>query len=129
MKIYFGESVYPVIWKTKMAKGHWYNMEPVKIKITMPSSDYYEIVKSLNKKKNAYGEPTISFNIHNDVDKLDNSSIKEVGLWEIKGILESTTISSKFRDGTIIAIFDFRVIGSKLHDKSVLRNLLLSELV
>ncbi len=95
----------------------------------MPGSDYYEIVKSLNKKESVYGEPTISFNIHrSDIDK-GSSSIKEVGLWEINGILESTSISSKFRNNTIIAIFDFRVIGSKLHDKSVLRNLLLSELV
>ena len=44
MKLYYNGKGYPVKWKSLMRKDMWYNMEPVKIKLTLPESVYKAIL-------------------------------------------------------------------------------------
>ena len=44
MKLYYNGKGYPVKWKSLMNKDMWYNMEPVKIKFTLPESVYKAIL-------------------------------------------------------------------------------------
>ncbi len=140
MKLIYKDNIYPLIWKTQMVKDHWYNMEPAKLKTTMPFSVYESIrlEKNLFEKTNRedYEPFLLTVDIYKKMDEVvewDLSPLDYHGLWTIEIIIYSMSISSKFRDGSCTAIFE---IGLYKHDEkdkseiiSKLRDIKLSELV
>lgn len=129
MKLYYNGSGYDCKWKTLMRKDMWYNMEPVKIKLTLPESVYNAIL--IDVKLNE--ENIFRFNlllqkgeISRDRDKL---VVETNEYWKIDSRLDKRTISSRFRNGEVTAIFEVSIFEEEELDKSELRDLLLNELV
>ena len=129
MKLYYNGSGYDCKWKTLMRKDMWYNMEPVKIKLTLPESVYNAILidVKLNEKS------IFRFNlllkkgeISRDRDKL---VVETNEYWKIDSYLNKCTISSRYRNGEVTAIFEVSIFEEEELDKSKLRNILLNELV
>ena len=129
MKLYYNGRGYPVQWKSLMRKDMWYNMEPVKIKLTLPESVYNAIL--IDVKLNE--ENIFRFNlllqkgeISKDRDKL---VVETNEYWKIDSRLDKRTISSRFRNGDVIAIFEVSIFEEEELDKSELREVLLNELI
>jgi len=129
MKLYYNGRGYPVQWKSLMRKDMWYNMEPVKIKLTLPESVYNAIL--IDVKLNE--ENIFRFNlllqkgeISRDRDKL---VVETNEYWKIDSRLDKRTISSRFRNGDVIAIFEVSIFEEEELDKSELREVLLNELI
>jgi hypothetical protein len=57
------------------------------------------------------------------------SSIETNELWKIDTYLNRVSISSRFRNGEVTAVFEVSIFEQEELDKSELRNLLLGELV
>lgn len=109
----------------------WYNMEPVKIKFTLPESVYRAILMDIKLDKN--DRDTFSFNLllkkgetSRDRDKL---LVETNEYWKIDSYLDRVSISSRFRNGEVTAIFEVSIFEEEELDKSELRNILLNELV
>lgn len=145
MKFHYKEKSYPAIWKTQMKKDMWYSMEPAKLKITLPFEIYQEINKLFidnqksqsHQNKNLFGEIEVdqkrfNFKISKSYDEKIIWGIiskeGQSGIWDIEAWLNSSTISSKFKNNTVTAIFDIAVISHQENDKSISRELILDEL-
>lgn len=109
----------------------WYNMEPVKIKFTLPESTYRAILMDIKLDKS--DRDTFSFNLllqkgetSRDRDKL---LVETNEYWKIDSYLDRVSISSRFRNGEVTAIFEVSIFEEEELDKSELRNILLNELV
>ena len=134
MKLYYNGSGYDCKWKTLMRKDMWYNMEPVKIKLTLPESVYKAILIDIKlDEKNKTLRDIFRFNLllqkddfSRDPDKL---TIETNELWKIDTYLDRVSISSRFKNGDVTAIFEVSIFEQEELDKSELRNLLLNELV
>ena len=131
MKLYYNGKGYPVIWKSLMKKDMWYNMEPVKIKFTLPESVYRAILMDIKLDKS--DRDTFSFNLllqkgetSRDRDKL---LVETNEFWKINACVDRASITSRFRNGDVIAIFEVSIFEEEELDKSELRDLLLNELV
>lgn len=120
MTLYYKELSFPCIWKSQMKKGTWYSMEPVKFKTKIPLSIYNEILKDIkNYKDDRYlGDDTFIF-------KLQDGS----ELYEVYSILDRSSILSKFPNGEVIVLFDIAIYERELKEKSMLRDLILNQLV
>lgn len=132
MIFYYNDVGYPMTWKSEMRDNMWYNMEPAKIKVTMPYSLYMEI---LNQYKINSVDKLLFFEVlksNSDIVKWGISN-KNIGIWKIEACIYSMSISSKFRNGDVITIFDIAVCESIELDegfvKQRLRDELLRELV
>ena len=107
----------------------WYNMEPVKIKLTLPESVYNAILIDVRLNE----ENIFRFNlllqkgeISRDRDKL---VVETNEYWKIDSRLDKRTISSRFRNGEVTAIFEVSIFEEEELDKSELREVLLNELI
>jgi hypothetical protein len=112
-----------------MRKDMWYNMEPVKIKLTLPESVYNAILIDVRLNE----ENIFRFNlllqkgeISRDRDKL---VVETNEYWKIDSRLDKRTISSRFRNGEVTAIFEVSIFEEEELDKSELREVLLNELI
>jgi hypothetical protein len=129
MKLYYNGSGYDCKWKTLMRKDMWYNMEPVKIKLTLPESVYKAILIDIKLDE----ENIFRFNlllqkgeISRDRDKL---VVETNEYWKIDTYLDRASISSRFKNGDVTAIFEVSIFEQEELDKSELRNILLNELI
>lgn len=138
MKLYYNGRGYPVQWKSLMREDMWYNMEPVKIKFTLPESVYKAILIDikLNKdeRKSRFRHRDIfSFNLLLNKDELsrdpDKLTVETNEYWKIDACVDRVSITSRFRNGEVTAIFEVSIFEDVELDKSELRNILLSELV
>jgi len=130
MKLYYNGKGYPVQWKSLMRKDMWYNMEPVRIKLTLPESTYKAILIDI--KSDEYRD-IFSFNLLLNKDEMSRDRDKLVvetnEFWKIDACVDRSSITSRFRNGDVIAIFEVSIFEEEELDKSKLRNLLLNELV
>jgi hypothetical protein len=132
MKLYYNGRGYPVQWKSLMRKDMWYNMEPVKIKLTLPESVYKAILIDIKLNKDEYRD-IFSFNLLLNKDEMSRDRDKLVvetnEYWKIDACVDRVSITSRFRNGDVIAIFEVSIFEEEELDKSELRNILLNELV
>lgn len=132
MKLYYNGRGYPVQWKSLMRKDMWYNMEPVKIKFTLPESVYKAILIDIKLNKDEHRD-VFSFNLLLNKDEISRDRDKLVvetnEYWKIDACLDRVSITSRFRNGDVIAIFEVSIFEEEELDKSELRNILLNELV
>lgn len=132
MKLYYNGRGYPVQWKSLMRKDMWYNMEPVKIKFTLPESVYKAILIDIKLNKDEHRD-IFSFNLLLNKDELSRDRDKLVvetnEYWKIDACVDRVSITSRFKNGTVTAIFEVSVFEETELDKSELRNILLSELI
>ena len=134
MKLYYNGKSYPVQWKSLMRKDMWYNMEPVKIKFTLPESVYKAILMDIKlDDENKTLRDIFKFNLllhkgelSRDRDKL---VVETNEYWKIDAYLDRCTITSRFRNGDVTAIFELSIFEEVELDKSELREVLLNELV
>ena len=134
MKLYYNGKGYPVKWKSLMRKDMWYNMEPVKLKFTLPESVYKAILIDI---KLDDGNKTLRdifrFNLLLQKGELSRDRDKLVvetnEYWKIDAYLDRCSITSRFRNGDVIAIFELSIFEEVELDKSELREVLLNELV
>ena len=129
MKLYYNGKGYPVKWKSLMNKDMWYNMEPVKIKLTIPESVYNAILIDVKLSQ----ENIFRFNLILQKGEMsrdrDRLTVETNEFWKIESYLDRVSISSRFRNGDVIAIFEVSIFEEEELDKSELRNILLNELV
>lgn len=132
MKLYYNGRVYPVQWKSLMRKDMWYNMEPVKIKFTLPESVYKAILIDIKLNKDEYRD-IFSFNLLLNKDEMSRDRDKLVvetnEYWKIDACVDRASITSRFRNGDVVAIFEVSIFEEEELDKSELREILLNELV
>ena len=132
MKLYYNGRGYPVQWKSLMRKDMWYNMEPVKIKLTLPESVYKAILIDIKLNKDEYRD-IFSFNLLLNKDEMSRDRDKLVvetnEFWKIDACVDRSSITSRFRHGDVSASFEVSIFEEEELDKSELRNLLLNELV
>ena len=132
MKLYYNGRGYPVQWKSLMRKDMWYNMEPVKIKFTLPESVYKAILIDIKLNKDEYRD-IFSFNLLLNKDEMSRDRDKLVvetnEYWKIDACVDRVSITSRFRNGEVTTIFEVSIFEEEELDKSQLRNLLLNELV
>lgn len=132
MKLYYNGKGYPVKWKSLMRKDMWYNMEPVRIKLTLPESVYKAILIDIKLNKDEHRD-IFSFNLLLNKDELSRDRDKLVvetnEYWKIDACVDRVSISSRFRNGDVTAIFEVSIFEEEELDKSELRNILLNELV
>lgn len=132
MKLYYNSRGYPVQWKSLMRKDMWYNMEPVKIKFTLPESVYKAILIDIKLNKDEHRD-VFSFNLLLNKDEMsrdpDKLTVETNEYWKIDACVDRASITSRFRNGDVIAIFEFSIFEETELDKSELRDLLLNELV
>ena len=135
MKFFYNGKGYPCKWKTQMKNDNmWYSMEPVKIKFTLPESVYKAILIDIKlDEENKTLRDIFRFNLllqkddfSRDPDKL---TIETNELWKIDTYLDRVSISSRFKNGDVTAIFEVSIFEEEELDKSELRNILLGELV
>ena len=140
MKLYYNGKGYPVKWKSLMRKDMWYNMEPVKIKLTLPESVYRAILLDIkldnenkNQKNKNFQRDIFRFNLLLSKDELsrdrDRLIVETNEYWKIDAYLDRVSITSRFRNGEVIAIFEVSIFEEVELDKSEIREVLLSELV
>lgn len=132
MKLYYNGRGYHVQWKSLMRKDMWYNMEPVKIKFTLPESVYKAILIDIKLNKDEHRD-VFSFNLLLNKDEISRDRDKLVvetnEYWKIDACVDRVSITSRFKNGTVTAIFEVSVFEETELDKSELRNILLSELI
>ena len=132
MKLYYNGRGYPVQWKSLMRKDMWYNMEPVKIKFTLPESVYKAILIDIKLNKDEHRD-IFSFNLLLNKDEMSRDRDKLVAetseYWKIDACVDRASITSRFRNGDVIVIFEVSIFEEEELDKSELREILLNELV
>ena len=134
MKFFYNGKGFPCKWKSQIKGDMWYNMEPVKIKFTLPESVYDAIMIDIKlDEENKTLRDIFRFRLllqkgdfSRDPDKL---TIETNEYWKIDSYLDRASISSKFRNGDVTAVFEFSIFEQEELDKSELRNILLSELI
>ena len=134
MKLYYNGKGYPVKWKSLMNKDMWYNMEPVKIKFTLPESVYKAILIDIKlDEENKTLRDVFRFNLLLQKDEIsrdrDKLTVETNEFWKIDAYLDRASISSRFRNGDVTAVFEVSIFEEEELDKSELRDLLLNELV
>jgi len=134
MKLYYNGRGYPVQWKSLMRKDMWYNMEPVKIKFTLPESVYKAILIDIKlDDENKTLRDIFRFNLLLQKDEISRDRDKLVvetnEYWKIDACVDRASITSRFRNGEVTAIFEVSIFEEEELDKSELRDILLSELV
>jgi len=134
MKLYYNGKGYLVKWKSLMNKDMWYNMEPVKIKFTLPESVYSAILMDIKlDEENKTLRDVFRFNLLLQKDEIsrdrDKLTVETNEFWKIESYLDRVSISSRFRNGDVTAIFEVSIFEEEELDKSELRDLLLNELV
>ena len=132
MKLYYNGKGYPVKWKSLMRKDMWYNMEPVKIKFTLPESVYKAILIDIKLNKDEHRD-IFSFNLLLNKDEMSRDRDKLVvetnEYWKIDACVDRVSITSRFRNGDVVAIFEVSIFEEEELNKSELRDILLNELV
>ena len=132
MKLYYNGKGYPVQWKSLMRKDMWYNMEPVRIKFTLPESVYKAILIDIKLNKDEHRD-IFSFNLLLNKDEMSRDPDKLVvetnEYWKIDACVDRVSITSRFRNGEVVAIFEVSIFEETELDKSELRDMLLNELV
>jgi len=132
MKLYYNGRGYPVQWKSLMRKDMWYNMEPVKIKFTLPESVYKALLIDIKLNKDEHRD-IFSFNLLLNKDEMSRDRDKLVvetnEYWKIDACVDRASITSRFRNGDVVAIFEVSIFEEEELDKSELREILLNELV
>lgn len=132
MKLYYNGKGYPVQWKSLMRKDMWYNMEPVKIKFTLPESVYKAILIDIKLNKDEHRD-IFSFNLllnKNEMSRDRDKLVVETNeYWKIDACVDRTSITSRFRNGDVVAIFEVSIFEEEELNKSELRDILLNELV
>lgn len=137
MKLIYKDDIYPLYWKTQMRNDSWYSMEPAKMRVTMPSH-VYESIKFDRSKYNSLklNEPfTFKFDVYKDNELVTwgVSAPEYNGFWNIEVVVYSMLVSSKFRNGNLLAIFEVGVYNADEKDKSeaisLMRDLTLSQLI
>ena len=135
MKLYYNGKGYPVKWKSLIKKNNmWYNMEPVKLKFILPESLYNVILLDI---KLDYENKTIRdifrFNLLLQKDELSRNSDKLIvensEYWKVEAYLDRVSISSRFRNGDVTAIFEVSIFNETELDRSVIREVLLNEIL
>lgn len=134
MKFFYNGKGFPCKWKSQIKGDMWYNMEPVKLTVTIPQSLYDIILLDIKlDKENKTLHDIFRFNLllqkgemSRDRDKL---VVETNEFWEMETYLNRATISSKFRNDDVKVVFDISVFEENELDKSELRNILLSELI
>ena len=135
MKLYYNGKGYPCKWKTQMKNDNmWYSMEPVKIKFTLPESVYDAIMIDIKlDEENKTLRDIFRFNLLLQKDEMSRDkyklTVESNELWKIDAYLDRASISSKFRNGDVTAVFEVSIFEEEELDKSELRNILLNELV
>lgn len=117
MIFYYSDIGYPMTWKTSMVGDFWYNIENVKIKVTLPHSVFLEIKSKFNTKESVFIEV-----LRDNSDKFEWSISSRSGLWVIETNIHSISMSSKFPNGDVIAIFNISVLESNEMDNSIFRS-------
>lgn len=133
MRLYYNGKGFPCKWKTQM-KNVWYSMEPVKIKFTLPESVYDAIMIDIKlDEENKTLRDIFRFNLLLQKGEMSRDkyklTVESNELWKIDAYLNRASISSKFRNGDVTAVFEVSIFEEEELDKSELRNILLSELV
>lgn len=120
MTLYYKELSFPCIWKSQMKDDMWYSMEPVKFRITIPLNIYNEILKDIkNYKDDRYiGDDTFIFKLQDGNE-----------LYEIYSVLYRSSILSRFPNGEVTVLFNISIYEKELKEKSILRDLILNQLV
>lgn len=135
MKLYYNGKGFPCNWKTQMKNDNmWYSMEPVKIKFTLPESVYDAIMIDIKlDEENKTLRDIFRFNLLLQKDEMSRDkyklTVESNELWKIDAYLDRASISSKFRNGDVTAVFEVSIFEEEELDKSELRNILLNELV
>jgi hypothetical protein len=135
MKLYYNGKGFPCKWKTQMKNDNmWYSMEPVKIKFTLPESVYDAIIIDIKlDEENKTLRDIFRFNLLLQKDEMSRDkyklTVESNELWKIDSYLDRASISSRFRNGDVTAVFEVSIFEQEELDKSELRNILLSELV
>jgi hypothetical protein len=107
----------------------WYSMEPVKIKFTLPESVYNAIMIDIKlDEENKTLRDIFRFNLLLQKDEMSRDKYK-LTVESIDAYLDRASISSKFRNGDVTAVFEVSIFEEEELDKSELRNILLGELV
>ena len=134
MKLYYNGRGYHVQWKSLMRKDMWYNMEPVKIKFTLPESVYKAILIDIKlDDENKTLRDIFRFNLLLQKDEISRDRDKLVvetnEYWKIDACVDRASITSRFKNGNVTAIFEVSIFEETELDKSELRDMLLNELV
>ena len=125
MKLIYKDDKYPCVLKSEMRKDMWYSMEPVKLTVTIPLTEYFEMRKDITDSQNNF-----HFRLLVDKnDKLKNFNDKfESGLWDVDTQFERSTISSSFGKGVVKVTFKLHISERELSDKSELRDFIMYDL-
>jgi hypothetical protein len=134
MKLYYNGKGYPVKWKSLTKKNMWYNMEPVKLKFTLPESVYNVILLDIKlDNENKTQRDIFRFNLLLQKDELSRNSDKLIvensEYWKVESFLDRVSISSRFRNGDVTAIFEVSIFNQIELDRSAIREVLLNELL
>ena len=125
MKLIYKDSKYPCVLKSEMKKDMWYSMEPVKVTVTIPLTDYFRMKLDIK-------DCDDNFHFKLLVDKRDNvknfSNEFVPGLWMVDSQLERSTITSSFSKGVVKVIFMLHICDRELSDKSELRDFIMNDL-
>jgi hypothetical protein len=134
MKLYYNGKGYPVKWKSLTKKGIWYNMEPVKLKFTLPESVYNVILLDIKlDTENKTLRDIFRFNLLLQEGELSRNSDKLIvensEYWKVESFLDRVSISSRFRNGDVTAIFEVSIFNQIELDRIAIREVLLNELL
>jgi hypothetical protein len=134
MKLYYNGKGYPVKWKSLTKKNMWYNMEPVKLKFTLPESVYNVILLDIKlDTENKNLRDIFRFNLLLQEGELSRNSDKLVvensEYWKVESFLNRVSISSRFRNGDVTAIFEVSIFNQIELDRIAIREVLLNELL
>jgi hypothetical protein len=125
MKLIYKDNRYPCILKSEMEKNMWYSMEPVKLTVTIPLVEYFNMRTDITECDNEF-----HFRLLVDKnDKVNNFSDDFIsGLWIVDSQFERSTITSRFGKGVVNVIFKLHISERELSDKSELRDLIMNDL-
>jgi len=125
MKLIYKDNRYPCILKSEMEKNMWYSMEPVKLTVTIPLTEYFNMRTDIKECGDEF-----HFRLLVDKnDKVNNFSDDFIsGLWIVDSQFERSTITSSFSKGVVNVIFKIHISERELSDKSELRDLIMSDL-
>ncbi len=125
MKLVYKNDKYPCVLKSEMEPNMWYNMEPIKLTVTIPMTDYFNIRTDIKDCNDQF-----HFKLLVDKrDRVNNFSNEFVaGLWSIDSNFERSTITSSFSKGVVNVIFKLHIVDRELNDKSELRDLIINDL-
>lgn len=127
------------VWRTLMDKNMWYNMEPAKIKVTIPKSLYQKMMKDVKTDvRNNTLLDIVRFKIQKPKGEslyFNESNKDELEYWEVNAYLESATISSTFnqknpnKQTEVTVHFKIKVFENKKLTTSEIRDILLNEIL